>query len=798
MQKYICLAATILLVAIIAFGCSNGSSPTAPALRDNLAPRDSSGIGQTGLVGLWQVAIDLNSQTIEAVPARTSDLMLNVLGFMEPPALDKMTIDFDTLVIDFENTAVEVDVIFTHPLVTPENAFQGFDVRGIVFGPTMLNADGYTAVMNPADFADVPFGYFDGLLGAPNSYANYDADYWPYKYFCDDLDATTELWDFYFNHADIAAHRGMFSEGETLTRHYDLSWLGLETPLDFLVFNYAVYANFEWAVGETPFTNDDFPTTANSAEAFCMSYDVVDNSLSYSGSVGSGEISLDIRIWDWQGLESTEVTIESVETGVIAPVMNDTFGPGSDPFDGIVAFVDVPGVPTSVGDLDILITATDTGTTYGDAWFFGLLPPEHDYYDLPVENYWIIPVTVGEEPPCMEEPVDIEIAPYNGTWLDPCDEDTACAYEVSTVGSTLEWTHDAVGTFWNSGATAGVYDNDMDTMLIGPEILIPSTGALEISYHFDFDGDGTGTDWMEFGFFINGVYTGAWSMNYDTTDHYAGYKIGNKTPGDIFQGTLTFTSDDTGGNVGEGCTVWDVTTDVFDPGTIPVVYPGGPPDPNNSICSDPGASVITAWTLWGPYPPPYQPYYANYYWTTLDFKYGGGTGDFYSWCIGGSGWMMPHYTTGTVWISGAAHRECAPGTNDGFWPFGDFAVTSAENTQIGSYFAGWGSDPAGEVRYMLKDDGTATERFIIEYCDVGQIGEADTCNWRVIMNGTLNTNPYDMRVEYVDVGSHAAETSTDHTGGFMIWNGQYIELQCDYTIWSTFQGTSLDIDQPDY
>ena len=102
MHKYIFLTATILIVAIIAFGCSTGSSPTAPGLRDNLAPRDSSGIGQTGLVGLWQVAIDLNNQTIEAVPARTSDLMLNVLGFMEPPALDKMTIDFDTLVIDFE------------------------------------------------------------------------------------------------------------------------------------------------------------------------------------------------------------------------------------------------------------------------------------------------------------------------------------------------------------------------------------------------------------------------------------------------------------------------------------------------------------------------------------------------------------------------------------------------------------------------------------------------------------------------------------------------------------------------
>ena len=53
----------------------------------------------------------------------------------------------------------------------------------------LLNPDGYSRWWNPAEFPNngTIFGYNDGLLGAPDSYADYNNTLNGYKYFCDDL-----------------------------------------------------------------------------------------------------------------------------------------------------------------------------------------------------------------------------------------------------------------------------------------------------------------------------------------------------------------------------------------------------------------------------------------------------------------------------------------------------------------------------------------------------------------------------------------------------------------------------------
>ncbi len=372
-------------------GCSGGSATT-PVSPDYAVQAAHTGGAGGHILGVWQFAADPAAGTVDIAELRGSDFALNVLGFMEPPALQNLSIDFDTLDIDAENNRISVDVIFTHPFVTPTATFRGFDVRGIVFGPAVANADGFTPILRPKDFSGEPFGYVDGLLGAPDSFANYSADENGYKYFCDGLDADTELWEF-FSDEDNIAMRGTFSEGEQNRRHYDLDFAAGES--DFFVFNYAVLASYDWPAGDPPYAIEDFSmSTANTAEPFAFSYAVVENNLYYNGSEGGGDITFDIEAWDWQGITSAhECTIDAKAFGGTVPA--SSILPGNTSASGIFHFDAVPGTPTSTADIEIELTVADTSETYGSFWFLDLLSPGNDLYDTPVYTKWYFTVPVG-------------------------------------------------------------------------------------------------------------------------------------------------------------------------------------------------------------------------------------------------------------------------------------------------------------------------------------------------------------------------------------------------------------------
>jgi hypothetical protein len=375
-RSFILFLAFALTVAFV-IGCSGGGGDevTLPAVEKS-AEKESIG---THLWGIHQVVIDKNTQNVDIVQLRGADQILNVIGFLEPPVLGNMSIDFDTLIIDPVNNLIEVDVILKHPI--PDPVFMGFDVRGICIGPDVTNADGVTVVMNPADFEGEAFGYVDGLLGAPNSYASYDG-VWGYKYFCDDLGLNDSVSEFFSDEANLA-NRGVFSDGSTNTRHYNLSWVGKVTPIDFLVFNYAIYANYDWPLQNPPTVND-FNITANSSEAFCFSVAEISNTMSFSGGVGGGDLSLQIEVWDWQGAASQEVTIESVVAG-IAETASDNDYAGSTSKSWVFEVNNAAANPTSIGMVDVLIKAVDPDITFGQAWFLELLNPANELYD---ENVW--------------------------------------------------------------------------------------------------------------------------------------------------------------------------------------------------------------------------------------------------------------------------------------------------------------------------------------------------------------------------------------------------------------------------
>lgn len=390
---FLALALTFALV----MGCSSGGGGgevTLPQVQQPSAQSDHIG---TYLWGSYQVVIDKNTHKVDIIQSRGADQMLNVVGFLEPPPLTNMNIDWDTLVIDDVNSYIGVDVILTHPI--PDPVFDGFDVRGVCFGPEVTNADGYTVVMNPKDFADVPFGYINGLLGTPDSIGQYDTGPWGYKYFCDGLGVADDLVTFFSDETNLA-DRGVFRANGQNSRHYDLDWKN--SVQDFFVFNYAIYANYEWPVGEAPIDLEDFPITANSSEAFCFTVTEVDNSLYWEdATTKGGTISLDAEVWDWQGLETTEVTIET-------DVVPDSSEAGNTSKSWIFHFVDYdPGDTLTTNEgLPLTFTVTDE-KTFGEAWFLGLMDPGHALYGTQVYAVWKYTASVAPEAPSLGLHIDI-------------------------------------------------------------------------------------------------------------------------------------------------------------------------------------------------------------------------------------------------------------------------------------------------------------------------------------------------------------------------------------------------------
>jgi hypothetical protein len=287
----------------------------------------------------------------------------------------------------------------------------GFDVRGVVFGPWLDNSDGLTIVMSPEFFKqkNIGFGYQDGMLGVPDSVADYTG-LAGYKYFADGLWKTDDLYTFFANPENMA-NRGKFGpKPQKNSRHYILDWTG--TAYGFMTFNYAIYANYNWPTGTAPYDVEDFPiTTANSQEAFCAKATETYNSLwAVTGSTSGGALALDIEVFDWQG-NINAVSLQCLRPGVLAPKSPDAYlGPGTIPHSYKYRYNAMSLVPVSSGDLDFLITATDS-LTFGQAWFASMLPSYNPKTFDKVYNCFVYTAQVLECP----KPVVTSIVP-NSTW----------------------------------------------------------------------------------------------------------------------------------------------------------------------------------------------------------------------------------------------------------------------------------------------------------------------------------------------------------------------------------------------
>ncbi len=313
------LTGVVLLVALFALGCSAGGYD-APMLPNNTpGSLNAAGISHHTW-GLWQFTADPEAGILDVVQLRTGNLHLNALPFLEPPPYLFLTLESPP---HFEGNQLDVDIGLRHPFLGYAR-YTGFDVCGVLItngsvsgftdpdlqmageGDTrLLNPDGYSRWWNPAEFPinnGTIFGYTDGLLGAPDSYTDYNCTLNAYKYFCDDLDDPDD------SLSDVTLEsRGMFGAGQKNTRHYTM-----EIGDEGLIFNYAVDACWKFPQGNPPYeVPGSFPPGANRPEAWRVDVTETNNTLWNDGGGSGGDLSLAIDVYDWFNADQNYVTVES-------------------------------------------------------------------------------------------------------------------------------------------------------------------------------------------------------------------------------------------------------------------------------------------------------------------------------------------------------------------------------------------------------------------------------------------------------------------------------------------------------
>jgi len=354
----------LILTYIFAFGCSSGGS--GPISPNNPESQTTQGSHYTW--GLWQFTADPAKGTLDIVPLRKADMHLNALVFLEPPPLVNLTLES----LKFNGNIVDADIGLRHPFIGL-NEFTGFDVCGVLItqgskngfsdssitmtgeGDTrLLNPDGFTRWWNPAEFphANTMFGYKDGLLGTPDSSADYNSTVNAYKFFTDDLtDPNSPV-----SSIDPTS-RCIFSAGKKNIRHYSID-MGSS-----LVFNYAVDASWVMPQGSPPWkVPDDFPSNANRPEAWNAIVTETENTLWNDGIDKGGQLALSIDLWDHYNAGLNTIYVESPGNFPLAGPISPTGGGG-----GYSTYiVDIKSATPAAGSIDILITAECETEDYQD------------------------------------------------------------------------------------------------------------------------------------------------------------------------------------------------------------------------------------------------------------------------------------------------------------------------------------------------------------------------------------------------------------------------------------------------
>ncbi len=325
MTRWTGLFAAVLVMALVALSCSSGGgSPTAPATNPDLTGSVSHiGQAQTHLWGYYDVYIDIENQTVDAVLNRQCMFTANVTSFVNgKPSNLAFKIHGTPVTTDWVD--VDIDVSITHPFPAMPQ-YNGYDVKGVFMGPgssTMKysskckyaeygtdqslwdfnptgtdpsyvdpykvkgatgNPDGYTRWFNAKEFVFPGLmGYTQGKLATPGYQSMLTATVNPYKYFADGLKAFDNLWTWLDANP---TKNGTFKSGSTNTRNYYLRF----PVANGVKYGYAVVASW---ISETTHP-------ANAPEAAACKVDITPNVYYKSATEKGGKLILDVNLWGW-------------------------------------------------------------------------------------------------------------------------------------------------------------------------------------------------------------------------------------------------------------------------------------------------------------------------------------------------------------------------------------------------------------------------------------------------------------------------------------------------------------------
>jgi len=464
----------IILTILFIIGCSGGGNPV---VQDpiNIPVKDTA--SSHIIWGLWQCTADRSSESLDIVQLRTGDAHLNAIQFLEPPPHVYLTVKN----LKFTDNKIDCDVILKHPFLGLKQ-YTGFDVCGILIGSgsvtgfsnpclrmagqgdtRLLNPDGFTRWWNPSEFpyTETMFGYKDGLLGNPDSTADFNCTLNGYKLFCDDIaDPNAPLT------AMAPESRCVFSSGLQNVRHYTI-----EIGDAGFVFNYAVDANWKMPEGTPPWdVPDDFAPPANRTEAWNIIVTETSNTLWNDGSQSGGGLSLDITLWDHYDAGLNMLYLES-------PGNFDPVGPiEADVVSTYLAAykANIISATPAQGSIDILITGQSQATGYQ-----GILPGE------PVSAYFIYNAEVGtggENLPPVAQALIVTDPPLCPD--DPIEFDASASYDPDGTIVGYEWDFNGDGTFGDP------YDAGTD---VNPTKIYTVPGLYQVNVRVTDDDGATDT-----------------------------------------------------------------------------------------------------------------------------------------------------------------------------------------------------------------------------------------------------------------------------------------------------------------
>jgi len=496
MYRWTVLFVALMFALIATVGCSGGGdSPVAPTADQGITEAVShTGQTQTHLWGYWEVYMDLENMTVEAIPVRGATFAANVVQFMngKPTAL-QFNIHSTNPVGDAMEVALTVSI--THPLPgLPQ--YDGYDVRGIFCGDQsktleygsglrhgvpgtdqyMTNPDGYTRWYNAIEF-QVPglMGYLPGDF-ATRGYSP-SASLNAYKYYANGLTAVADVWDF----LNSTSGNGKFASGATNQRRYELNFPNTKG----IKYGYAVVAN--WG-GEDP---GDHPSNAPE----CVGCDVTVTPGVYyeSGTENGGDLILDISLFNWEN-QPDAIFVESP----VIPGEYELTPPEMEPIGGDENYstyhVEIPA--TEVNGLDpswYWIICEEDGEDYRSE-FTPSLPGAAPSATL--AGFFRYELEILEEAPCASVSV-------TGIDLDPPNEmnqggpDAYTGVEI--YGSGFEGTNAVVqfqGTSANYDAT-NVVSNGDDIITCDIDLSGADLGFYDIYVENECGRDGTGEALLE-------------------------------------------------------------------------------------------------------------------------------------------------------------------------------------------------------------------------------------------------------------------------------------------------------------